>query len=241
MARIRTIKPEFWEDETVGKLSRDARLLFIACFNLADDKGRLRWSPAYVRSSAFMFDDDLTLADVEKLMTELTDLNLVRAYTAGKGGQWLAVVVNFLKHQVINRPSPSQLPPPPSDDPEALFDADFFNFPEDSLSTHGGLTEGREGKGKEGKGREGKGKRPATTLPANFTVTENLVAWAATKTPTIDIKAETEKFQNYAKAHDKRYSDWDAAWRNWMLKAVEYKTPAPATSGPATTRGTWGW
>jgi hypothetical protein len=42
MSRIRTIKPEFWEDEGNGRLSALARLLFIATFNMADDEGRLR-------------------------------------------------------------------------------------------------------------------------------------------------------------------------------------------------------
>jgi hypothetical protein len=54
MARIRTIKPEFWEDDVIGSLSRDARLLFIATLNLADDEGLLRWSAAYLKASAFM-------------------------------------------------------------------------------------------------------------------------------------------------------------------------------------------
>ena len=39
MARIRTIKPEFPQSETIGKLSREARLLFIQLWTLADDEG----------------------------------------------------------------------------------------------------------------------------------------------------------------------------------------------------------
>ncbi len=35
MPRIRTVKPEFWEDELLGVMPRDARLLFIATFNMA--------------------------------------------------------------------------------------------------------------------------------------------------------------------------------------------------------------
>lgn len=39
MARIRTIKPEFWTAEQVMELSRDARLLFIGMWNFCDDAG----------------------------------------------------------------------------------------------------------------------------------------------------------------------------------------------------------
>jgi hypothetical protein len=112
MPRIRTVKPEFWEDELLGVLPRDARLLFIATFNMADDEGILRWTPAYIKAQAFMYDDDLTIKDVDQLMRCLTDTGLVFPYIGGAARQQMAVVVNFRKHQRINRPQKSKLPPP---------------------------------------------------------------------------------------------------------------------------------
>ncbi|MDH6610249.1 5-methylcytosine-specific restriction endonuclease McrA [Streptomyces sp. SAI-208] len=112
MPRIRTVKPEFWEDELLGVMPRDARLLFIATFNMADDEGILRWTPAYIKAQAFMYDDDLTIADVGKLMQCLTDSGLVFPYIGGVARQQMAVVVNFRKHQRINRPQKSKLVPP---------------------------------------------------------------------------------------------------------------------------------
>lgn len=116
MPRIRTVKPEFWEDEVVGLLPRDARLLFVATFNMADDEGLLRWTPAYIKASAFMYDDDLSVPDVAKLMQCLTDAGLLHPYIGGVARQQMAVVVNFRKHQKINRPQKSKLPPPPLQD-----------------------------------------------------------------------------------------------------------------------------
>ncbi|WP_432091067.1 HNH endonuclease [Streptomyces sp. NRRL F-5630] len=113
MPRIRTVKPEFWEDEVVGLLPRDARLLFIATFNMADDEGLLRWTPAYIKAQAFMYDDDLSLPVVEKLMAALCDAGLVFPYVSGAARQQMAMVVNFRKHQRINRPQRSKLVPPP--------------------------------------------------------------------------------------------------------------------------------
>ena len=112
MPRIRTVKPEFWEDELLGVMPRDARLLFIATFNMADDEGILRWTPAYIKAQAFMYDDDLTLKDVEQLMQCLADTGLVFPFIAGVARQQMALVVNFRKHQRINRPQKSKLPPP---------------------------------------------------------------------------------------------------------------------------------
>lgn len=112
MPRIRTVKPEFWEDEVVGLLPRDARLLFISTFNMADDEGLLRWTPAYIKAQTFMYDDDLTLKHVDALMCLLTDAGLIFPFIGGVARQQMAVVVNFRKHQRINRPQKSKLPPP---------------------------------------------------------------------------------------------------------------------------------
>lgn len=112
MPRIRTVKPEFWEDELLGVMPRDARLLFIATFNMADDEGILRWTPAYIKAQAFMYDDDLSLKDVDQLMRCLTDTGLLFPYVGGVAKQQMAVVVNFRKHQRINRPQKGKLPPP---------------------------------------------------------------------------------------------------------------------------------
>ncbi|MEV0616111.1 HNH endonuclease [Nonomuraea sp. NPDC050404] len=112
LARIRTIKPDFWDDDAVGALSRDARLMFIATWNLADDEGLVRWTAAYLKAHVFMYDDDITTADVEALMQELVERDMVFPYVAGKARQKLAYVVNFRKHQRINRPQPSKLAPP---------------------------------------------------------------------------------------------------------------------------------
>jgi hypothetical protein len=112
MARIRSVKPEFWDDEAIGVLSRDARLLYIATWNMADDEGLLRWTASYIKANAFMYDDDLGVEGITSLMSELTAAHLIRPYTGGKARQSLAWVVQFGKHQKPNRPQPSKLPPP---------------------------------------------------------------------------------------------------------------------------------
>ena len=116
MARIRTIKPEFWTDDLLGSLSREARLLFIATWNLADDEGLLRWSAPFLKGAVFPFDDDLSVKDVQKLMEEVCAAGIVFWYVGGRSQQPLGYIVNFLKHQKINRPGPSRLPPPPLTD-----------------------------------------------------------------------------------------------------------------------------
>ena len=56
MARIRTIKPEFWEDEKLAKLPIHARLLFIfSCF--AFETFFTGISPSLLTAESFLFND----------------------------------------------------------------------------------------------------------------------------------------------------------------------------------------
>lgn len=114
MARIRTIKPEFWEHEGVAALPMGARLLFVASWNFADDEGLLRWNAVWLASRAFPYDLDaglLTVADVQGWMDQLAAANLVLPYQ-GANRQRYGWIVSFRKHQKINRPSPTRLPVP---------------------------------------------------------------------------------------------------------------------------------
>jgi 5-methylcytosine-specific restriction endonuclease McrA len=121
VARIRTIKPEFWADEKVAALTPMARLAFIGSWNLADDEGLTRWTTDFINASLFMY-DGLNAKRVQSLMDEISDAGLVFTYTTGTR-QRLAYIVNFRKHQRINRPQPGKLPPPPlqSDDVRTMY------------------------------------------------------------------------------------------------------------------------
>ena len=58
MARIRTIKPEFPHSESMGRVSREARLCFILLWTIADDAGRLRGNSRMLASLLYPYDDD---------------------------------------------------------------------------------------------------------------------------------------------------------------------------------------
>lgn len=106
--RIRTIKPEFWGSESIGRLSRDARLLFIALISFADDSGRGRGVFPALSGQLFPYDPDAR----EKLpdwFAELEREEMVRRYK-GPDGNTYYDIPNWLKHQKIEKPSPSKLP-----------------------------------------------------------------------------------------------------------------------------------
>src|SRR6266705_2469496 len=107
MARIRTIKPELPQSQSVGRLSRDARLLFIQLFTVVDDAGRARAASRLLASLLYPYDDDAP-GLIEGWLGELERHRQIRRYEVD-GSQYLEIV-KWLEHQKIDRPSPSRLP-----------------------------------------------------------------------------------------------------------------------------------
>lgn len=110
MARIRTVKPSFWGDDEIADLSIGARYLALGLISFADDQGRFLASINAITGYVFPH-DDLTPKKVRDWMDELTSVGFIRRYSVGK--REYGHIPGFTKHQKINRPSDSPLPPPP--------------------------------------------------------------------------------------------------------------------------------
>lgn len=107
MARIRTIKPEFPQSESMGRLSRDARLLFIMLWTIADDSGRARASSRMLASLLFPYDDDAP-ALIDGWLIELDTESCISRYKID--GSTYLQISNWLIHQKIDKPSTSRFP-----------------------------------------------------------------------------------------------------------------------------------
>ena len=102
MARIRTIKPEFWEDEKLANLPVYARLLFIGTWNFADDNGALLANPVLMKSHIFPY-EDIGISTISEWIDMLVE-NGMLIRTTYNGKDYL-VIRKFLIHQKINRKS----------------------------------------------------------------------------------------------------------------------------------------
>lgn len=145
MARIRTIKPDFWASDQVTDCSPMARLLFIGSWNFADDAGVLPFKPKTLKAKVFPA-DDVDADDVRRMVDELVRVGLLGLFESD--GVLYLFVTGWKAHQKIDRPS-YRYPSPPKKyepDPDQL-----------SLLLRRTLDEGHppEGKGMEGKGMEG--------------------------------------------------------------------------------------
>jgi hypothetical protein len=103
MARIRTIKPEFWEDEKIARLSITAKLLFIGIWNFADDGGVCRATPGYLKSRIFLGEDSVSIRGVLDALSEISREGLI---TVGDyNGESFLLVKNWHLHQKVEKPS----------------------------------------------------------------------------------------------------------------------------------------
>lgn len=108
MARIRSIKPEFFTSGTLAECSTNARLLFVGTWVFSDDKGRHKLDYRQLKIEIFPA-DPFTIGDIEAMFCELWSVGLVSVYD--DNGTWY-FVVNGWHHQKIDKPQPPKFPDP---------------------------------------------------------------------------------------------------------------------------------
>jgi len=111
MARIRTIKPEFFTSEDVSALPMRARLTWIGLWTHCDDHGRTKDTVKLIKAAVWPL-DQVTLQHIEEDLQLLSAAGRIVRY-AVDGNTYLAVV-NWHRHQNINRMSRPKHPGPPT-------------------------------------------------------------------------------------------------------------------------------
>jgi len=106
MARIRTIKPEFWRDESLASVSPEAALLAIGLLNHADDEGYFNAHPKLIESDIFPLRE--LSNTITGMIDELHRIGYIELYK-GNDGKRYGHICNFSKHQVINKKNPSKV------------------------------------------------------------------------------------------------------------------------------------
>jgi hypothetical protein len=107
MARIRTIKPEFWCDEKLSPLSAIDRLTFLGLISMADDYGRVHDNVKIIDAFIFPNTD-------ESVRESLANLSRIIRIKRGKSSQGMPIIeiVNWDKHQKVDKPQPKLALPP---------------------------------------------------------------------------------------------------------------------------------
>ena len=228
MAKIRGVKPEFWTDEAVVELSRDARLLFIGMWNFACDNGHLDDKPKQLKMRIFPADDD---TDMEAWLEELVAAGRITRIAG------TITIPRFSDHQKPHKRWWSTCDLPECTHPDKSSEDTDNGGGGHSTGSHnrgatvsqplspGGPTADGEGDGEgdgdgEGGRRPSGRRKPSHPLPSQWQPTAKHAEYATAHN--IDLPQQAMRFRNDALAKDKRYADWDAAFRNWLTKALEF-------------------
>lgn len=118
MARLRTLKPSFFTNDTLAEIPPLGRLLFQGLWCIADREGRLEDRPRKIKAEVLPYDD----VDADGLLSELALRGFIVRYDAA--GSACIQIVNFVKHQQPHyKEVASVLPPPPGhvDSPYVTF------------------------------------------------------------------------------------------------------------------------
>lgn len=194
MARIRTIKPELPQSESMGRVSREARLCFILLWTLADDAGRLRGNSRMLASLLYPYDDDAK-KHIDKWLSDLDTEGCITRYTHG-GDQYIQISA-WLTHQKIDKPSPSKIPPPPESS------RTLANPREESAADQGG-DQGVEGNGDSAE-PQADSTPPFILLPlvdgSEYPVTEAQVSEWVIAYPAVQVRQQLREMRQWCVAN----------------------------------------
>lgn len=116
MARMRTIQPTFPNTYRISEVPREARYLKLLLPLVADDAGRFRVDDySEILHKLFPGDKDATVC-LPGWLADLEHIGMIETYTV-KGRNY-ARLVYWAEEQAICHPTPSLLPPSPTEPPE---------------------------------------------------------------------------------------------------------------------------
>jgi hypothetical protein len=138
MARIRTVKPEFFTHEDLSALPAETHLFAAGLLCQSDDEGYFNANPGLLKGSLFPLRE--SSVSIHDMLSELSNVGYI-ALGNGSDGKRYGRVVKFCEHQRVNRPTPSRI-------------SGLSIVWDSSVKTHGEFTDDSlaERKGRERKG-----------------------------------------------------------------------------------------
>lgn len=251
VARIRTIKPEFWTDSKTGTLSDRATKLFIGMLTFSDDYGVVEFDLPSLRAKIFPFSMETPEEVIGKaLLEELLPRGLLTmfGYSENEAPPYrrYLFITNFPRHQRIDRPGKPLIPGWSSGTTPENYEAGGIQFDERSSNTRRMIGEGSSNvprsKGMEGKGMERKG---GNLFPDNGAGKAPSVSWAKAITwnkkdgcfegithemilnwkeayPAVDLKVQLKRADEWLKANpNKTKKNYYRFITNWMGRSQE--------------------
>lgn len=233
MPRIRSIKPEFWQDQRLARLDSLTRLVYVCLWSMADDEGRIEGDAETVWHFGFPREKPEAIA---KALRALAECSRVVPYTGGEDQKYL-FIPRFSLHQRIDHPTRSKLPAPTVVTPAP---GTLANPPVVLANNPGRIGSGKGLDQGEDQGGEGVPEEPGTRSDPLIVriLTFDIPAWRADRrlhdswaasvrlaNPGLDLEAEVGRAATWWVSNPARTRGKTAIARflgSWFSRAGEY-------------------
>ncbi len=241
MARIRSIKPEILEDEKTAPLSDAGFRLFASMIFLADDHGNVRADARWLQAQIWWAHRSPPRAAA--ILREVSEAQLIQVYEV-RGGIY-AHLLGWEKHQRIDNAGKGRVPMP--NEPEAkpfVFedDEEWHDSRRNSANLRGKPLDpdpDRDPEGDRDVDVEPAAKAPPSKLkvpralssrpfPADWIPRSEEIAKGLASG--LNVEFEVDAFRDHHTAKGSKFTDWNAAFRNWLRNAVKFSNNGRSAS-----------
>lgn len=234
--RIRTIRPEFYQSESVGSMTWKARLVFINLWSYVEDNGVNLDNPRLFRGQCMPYDDSV-LDDIEDAFAELEQCGSIIRYE--RDGKRLLFVPGFEKWQNIQRPGTCHYLPPDGwdkrgckiiPDDSGQLQEHSCESPDDSGQLHDcsrSRSSSRSGK-KEEENKFSSSKEITADCyhdSTEYAVTDRTIA---SEYANLDV---TDAWNTFASRHygeNRTIADWTRLWKGWCQRRTNMSGIPPS-------------
>lgn len=234
--RIRTIRPEFYQSESVGSMTWKARLVFINLWSYVEDNGVNLDNPRLFRGQCMPYDDSV-LDDIEDAFAELEQCGSIIRYE--RDGKRLLFVPGFEKWQNIQRPGTCHYLPPDGWDKRGckIIPDDSGQLPEHSCESpddSGQLHDCSRSSSRRRSGKKEEENKFSSSKEitadcyhdsTEYAVTDRTIA---SEYANLDV---TDAWNTFASRHygeNRTIADWTRLWKGWCQRRANMSGIPPS-------------
>lgn len=236
--RIRTIRPEFYQSESVGSMTWKTRLIFINLWSYVEDNGVNLDNPRLFRGQCMPYDDSV-LDDIEDAFAELEQCGSIIRYE--RDGKRLLFIPGFEKWQNIQRPGTCHYLPPDGwdkrgckiiPDDSGQLQEHSCESPDDSGQLHDCSRSRSRSSSRSGKKEEENKFSSSKEITADcyhdsieYAATDRTIA---SEYANLDVTGAWSAFASRHQDETRTVNDWTRLWKGWCQRRANMSGIPPS-------------
>ena len=236
--RIRTIRPEFYQSESVGSMTWKTRLVFINLWSYVEDNGVNLDNPRLFRGQCMPYDDSV-LDDIEDAFAELEQCGSIIRYE--RDGKRLLFIPGFEKWQNIQRPGTCHYLPPDGwdkrgckiiPDDSGQLQEHSCESPDDSGQLHDCSRSRSRSSSRSGKKEEENKFSSSKEITADcyhdsieYAATDRTIA---SEYANLDVTGAWSAFASRHQDETRTVNDWTRLWKGWCQRRANMSGIPPS-------------